>query len=230
MGDRCGPYGIVEKNVMGADYLDIEAKGVYALLCCYADIDGVCFPGVETICRELRIGERRFRRCLKQLKEYGVVTVERRKTGNLQGRNVYTVTRYGHSRPVQNDMIEGGQIGSIGDGHSRPVQNDRINNTIENITKLTIPEYNSTSVSDPTIFDLTVRVCDLLNRRKSELYEKGRLKTSCGESFIRSFLNAGITSSDILAYAEQLSREGEKGHVDWLALSDHFEHKRVKRG
>ena len=42
-------FGIVNKDVVTDPELSIQAKGVYAVICTYADKNRSCFPSINTI-------------------------------------------------------------------------------------------------------------------------------------------------------------------------------------
>lgn len=42
-------FGIVNYDVMSDPELSIQAKGLYALLCCYADKSRECYPSISTL-------------------------------------------------------------------------------------------------------------------------------------------------------------------------------------
>jgi hypothetical protein len=42
-------FGIVNYNVMTDPEVSIQAKGLYALLCCYANKSRTCYPSISTL-------------------------------------------------------------------------------------------------------------------------------------------------------------------------------------
>lgn len=98
-------YGLVFKNVLKRNDIDIEAKALYAYLSSYAGSDTKAFPGVSLICHDLNISEKRFQKYRKQLESIGVITIERKRTGNGFSKNIYTINHNsvsGHFVPVGN--------------------------------------------------------------------------------------------------------------------------------
>lgn len=98
-------YGLVFKNVLKRNDIDIEAKALYAYLSSYAGSDTKAFPGVSLICHDLNISEKRFQKYRKQLESIGVITIERKRTGNGFSKNIYTINHNsvsGRFVPVRN--------------------------------------------------------------------------------------------------------------------------------
>lgn len=111
MGDTPNSgFGRVYKAVMTRDDLSIEAKAIYALLCTYAGEDGFCFPSVSTICGNLDISIRRFEKNLRQLKNAGVVKVERKRSGNILAGNVYWVDHAPRGRILDTDDLDASNL------------------------------------------------------------------------------------------------------------------------
>ena len=54
-------YGLVFKRVMKDTNIDIEAKALYSYLSAYAGSSETAFPGVNLICHELNISDKRFK-------------------------------------------------------------------------------------------------------------------------------------------------------------------------
>lgn len=216
-------FGIVEREVMNSPSLSVEAKCIYAFLCAYSDTDGTnCYPSVSTMCKSLRITQKRYYKHFRQLLDGGFLTVERKSRGNLKSSNEYTITRYGSFRPLQNDGIGPNdprplQNDYIESGHFRPLQNDHVTNnslTNTNLPKTDIPKTNN-------IWSFCEQVCEKLNQRRAELHSKGRLKVDTGEWYITSLINQGITQSEILDCLDELIRtEKTDYNVCWYKLSE----------
>lgn len=71
--------------------LSIGAKITYAMMLKYAWSKDFCFPGQETLAKDLGAGERSVRRYIKELEDSGFITVKQRGLGKV---NVYAL----HSR------------------------------------------------------------------------------------------------------------------------------------
>ncbi|WP_436865195.1 DnaD domain protein [Mammaliicoccus sciuri] len=97
-------YGLVFKRVMKDTNIDIEAKALYSYLSAYAGSSESAFPSVELICHELDISKNRFRKYRKQLEDNGYLNIERVKSNNLYGKNLYTL--HHEPRPLQNRAVE----------------------------------------------------------------------------------------------------------------------------
>ncbi|MBC3101976.1 helix-turn-helix domain-containing protein [Staphylococcus haemolyticus] len=98
-------YGLVFKRVMKDTSIDIEAKALYSYLSAYAGSSETAFPGVNLICHELNISDKRFKKYRKQLEDNGYLSVERERTNNGFSKNIYTIEHNpvsGNFVPVQN--------------------------------------------------------------------------------------------------------------------------------
>ncbi|EPS0008308.1 helix-turn-helix domain-containing protein, partial [Escherichia coli] len=76
--DACAAYGIKGAKLM-----------IMARLADYSNDDGVCYPGVETICRQLGLGESTVRTAISELEADGWLTRQSRRKGNRNTSNLY---------------------------------------------------------------------------------------------------------------------------------------------
>tara|TARA_R110000868_G_scaffold313607_1_gene574572 strand:- start:477 stop:722 length:246 start_codon:yes stop_codon:yes gene_type:complete len=60
-------FGIVSYDVMSDPELSSKAKGLYSLLCCYADKNRICFPTKSRLADELDVSQKTIKRYLKEL-------------------------------------------------------------------------------------------------------------------------------------------------------------------
>ncbi len=60
-------FGIVSYDVMSDPELSSRAKGLYALLCCYADKNRQCYPSKSRLADELNVSYKTLKRYLKEL-------------------------------------------------------------------------------------------------------------------------------------------------------------------
>lgn len=98
-------YGYSPKKITRDASLSIEAKAIYAYLASFADEEGKAYPGIELMCHELNISEKRFHRHKKQLIDQGFITLERERTDNGWSNNIYTLVGYSvtsHFVPLRN--------------------------------------------------------------------------------------------------------------------------------
>tara|TARA_R100001082_G_scaffold95210_1_gene62337 strand:+ start:45 stop:284 length:240 start_codon:yes stop_codon:yes gene_type:complete len=66
-------FGIVNKDVVSDPELSIQAKGVYAVICTYANKNRTCFPSINTIADLCDVHPRTIHRKIKELKEKGYI-------------------------------------------------------------------------------------------------------------------------------------------------------------
>ena len=99
-------FGRVMRSVMRDCSVSCGAKALYAYLCSFAGAGGVCYPTQRLMCHELAVCENTLLRYLKELREAGIVTVERQKNGKYSN-NVYRLNdEYNGSALPQNLMPE----------------------------------------------------------------------------------------------------------------------------
>ena len=65
---RTGRFGIVSHNVMTDPELSVQAKCLYALLCCYANKERKCFPKKTTLADQLNVSMDSVKRYLRELR------------------------------------------------------------------------------------------------------------------------------------------------------------------
>ena len=98
-------YGYSPKRITRETSLSVEAKAIYSYLASFADENGKAYPGIELMCHELNISEKRFHRHKKQLIDQGFITVERERTDYGWSNNIYTLLGYSVTSrfvPLQN--------------------------------------------------------------------------------------------------------------------------------
>ena len=131
-----GGYGVVYQRVMSSDKLHRDSKVIYAYLCSYANIEGVCYPTRERIMNDLQMSKTTLYKYMKPLVDIGVVQIEKTKTDKgLLSKNVYhlchkiDVTQHG---TPQHGTPQNGTLTLI-DLNSNILNNNNINsNTINN--------------------------------------------------------------------------------------------------
>ena len=66
-------FGIVNKDVVTDPELSIQAKGVYAIICTFANKNRSCFPSINTIADLANTHPRTISRKLKELSSKGYI-------------------------------------------------------------------------------------------------------------------------------------------------------------
>ena len=143
-------YGLVFKRVMKDTNIDIEAKALYSYLSAYAGSSETAFPGVNLICHELKISDKRFKKYRKQLEDNGYLSVERERTNNGFSKNIYTIEHNpvsGNFVPVQNFTgrnVTGQNVGTT--INSSTINNNTnnsktINNSATDVTREQFEEW-----------------------------------------------------------------------------------------
>ncbi|QQP71181.1 DnaD domain protein [Carnobacterium sp. CS13] len=104
-------YGTVPKLVMQDEELAPEAKAIYAYICSFAGAGTSAFPGIDLMCKQLTMSEKRFHRYKNQLIENGYLRIERERKsdGKGWGSNIYHLVQEVPEKKTvtgQNDMIQ----------------------------------------------------------------------------------------------------------------------------
>ena len=143
-------YGLVFKRVMKDTNIDIEAKALYSYLSAYAGSSETAFPGVNLICHELNISDKRFKKYRKQLEDNGYLSVERERTNNGFSKNIYTIEHNpvsGNFVPVQNFTgrnVTGQNVGTTINSstiNNNTNNNKTINNSATDVTRERFEEW-----------------------------------------------------------------------------------------
>jgi DNA-binding IclR family transcriptional regulator len=72
-------FGIVHEDILSDMDVSLQAKGLYAILCLYADKSGMCYPSIRTLCEKASVTPRTIHRLLNELKEKKHVNREGKK-------------------------------------------------------------------------------------------------------------------------------------------------------
>lgn len=179
-------YGYSPKKVMRNASLSIEAKSIYAYLASFADEEGKAYPGIELMCHELNISEKRFHRHKKQLIDHGFIQVERERTDNGWSNNIYTLVGYSVTSRfvrVQNVPIQ-----------KVPLQNVTLQNDRTIITSLNNTSLNNTNLNKKDIVEQKPdpipykEILDYLNQKTGKDFKH----TAAGhKKFIKARWNEG---------------------------------------
>ena len=82
-------YGMVGKYVMQDRELHVIAKAIYSYVCTFGN---GAFPGRDKICYDLQINKNTYTKYMKQLVDYGYITVIQSRSGNQKFfRNTYEI-------------------------------------------------------------------------------------------------------------------------------------------
>lgn len=72
-------FGVVHTEVIRDPDLSLRAKGIYALLCTFANKERVCFPNINTLSELAGVSRRTTQRTLKELEDKKYVNRKGRK-------------------------------------------------------------------------------------------------------------------------------------------------------
>lgn len=138
-------YGIVSKLAMIDPDLSIEAKAIYAYFCSFTGKGNTAFPSISKILTDLKIGEDRYYKHLKLLKDKEYISVEKTKTNNNRFfKNVYTIN-LAVKFPIP--YIRGTENMGTNNNILNNNNTNSINNNIEEEENLLDDEYKTIPVS-----------------------------------------------------------------------------------
>lgn len=182
-----GGYGLVYQNVMRNSNLEPESKAIYAYLSSIAGSGNSCYPSVETMQKELRMGKNRLMKYMGQLIAFGVVEKVRERNGNIYGRNTYKII---HEAEVDNDLkciFEAVEIGEVETGEVENAATNNNNTNNNNINNNSIKKeginyqqivdlYNDTCISFSKLTKLSDRRKKAIRARIHQGYSVGDFK------------------------------------------------------
>lgn len=74
MYKKSSRYGIVKHKVLTDPNLSIQAKGLYSILCCYANKNRLCWPSISTLADDADSSQSSIKRWLKELKQHKYIS------------------------------------------------------------------------------------------------------------------------------------------------------------
>lgn len=162
-------YGYSPKRITRETSLSVEAKAIYSYLASFADENGKAYPGIELMCHELNISEKRFHRHKKQLIDQGFIAVERERTDNGWSNNIYTLIGYSVTSrfvPLQNVPLRNVPLQSV------TLQNDPTIITSLNNTSLTNTNLNNKELVKQKPDPIPYReIIDYLNKKTGKSFK-----------------------------------------------------------
>lgn len=208
-------FGVIyraELEAMADAEVSRNATAVYCALCTIAGADNSCFPGITTLSRLSRIGDvRTLRKAINELEGAGFIRIEQRFGDNGgQRTNLYSLLfRIDTPECIKCPPPPGAEIAppviitQRGDAFLPP-PSPETKCTPGGCTDCppTISEYNdqNTKISEKYVYDLAVRIREILNQSCTAKRSKGRVKRV--DSFsVGELLEAGATEQDIVQVA-----------------------------
>ena len=68
MYKKSSRFGIVKHEVCTDPNLSVQAKGLYSILCCYANKDRLCWPSLSTLADDAGSSQTSIKRWIRELK------------------------------------------------------------------------------------------------------------------------------------------------------------------
>ncbi|NLD32275.1 MAG: hypothetical protein GX662_08465 [Trichococcus flocculiformis] len=197
-------YGYSPKKITRDASLSIEAKAIYAYLASFADEEGKAYPGIELMCHELNISEKRFHRHKKQLIDQGFITLERERTDNGWSNNIYTLVGYSvtsHFVPLRNVPLRNVPLQIV------TLQNDPTIITSLNNTSLINTKLNKKELVEQKPDPIPYReIIDYLNQKAGKSFKHS---AAGNKKVIKARWNEGYK-------LDQFKRVVDNKCQDWL--------------
>lgn len=182
-----GAYGVVYQDVTRNSNLSASAKGLYAYLSSFCGVSDECYPSVDTIIREMRMGKDTYYRHINALVAAGVV--EKCQTAGEGGKFGRTIYRLTHEVVISDFPVPQNEDTVYPTTVVRETNNNNnTNSNNKNINKENVKEkidyqqiadmYNDTCVSFP-------RLTKLSDARKKAI--RARMKQYSVDDFKRLF-------------------------------------------
>lgn len=141
-------FGLIHRNIMRDKNLSIEAKAIYSYISSFAGVGMVAYPGIELMCSELNISEKRFHKYKNELINIGYLTIERERQEKGFSKNIYTL----HVQPVTGQIVPLQNVTL----QNVTLQNDRTNNNSINNNSLNNNNNNkNTTTGNPKLIELS---------------------------------------------------------------------------
>nr|DAM00103.1 MAG TPA: hypothetical protein [Caudoviricetes sp.] len=205
-------FGLIPKLIARDKDLSIEAKAIYAYLAAFAGNNSEAFPGIELICEELNISDRRFFKHRKILLEKGYIRVRRERLESGFSKNYYEIVQ---QIPQETDPSVHRQFVSrqIVSGRIVCVRNDGTNNNSLNINSLNNNSINNNKMpGKPADASLPYQaIVQHLNKMAGTNYRHTTKKT---QQLIKARFKEGFTAEDFKTVIDKKTNE-------WLS-SPHF--------
>lgn len=176
-------YGFSPKKVMRDQRLSIEGKGLYAYFASFVGAGESAFPSVSTICKDLKISEKRFRKHRKDLEkcEYINVSQIRGKTGFSH--NIYTIKHFVSGQNVPTQNVSSQNVSGQNDtSNSNSFKSNSSNNNKENKDSV---ELENSQIP-------FAKIIDYLNQETN----KGFRNVETNKKLIRARWNEGYRLTD----------------------------------
>lgn len=234
-------YGIIPKLVMQDNRLTIESKAIYAYLSSYCG-GGLnqAYPSIKAITSHLGISEKRFQGHIKSLKEFGYITVDKKRDNKgVFIHNIYTINQYikadypsGQNLPVDNLRVDNPpvdylSVDNVGTNNNSTNKNNNNNNIYnknihtyretekEKITTMTKLYENNLGVVNKFTKNWIIEVSKDID---VELFKKAIdicvSKNNCTLGYltgiIRNWINQNIRDIDGLKCNENMSKNNSK--------------------
>ena len=226
-GGSSPAWGRVYQQIVRDPALSLEAKGLYAYLASFADEKGQCYPPVDTIRQEIPLSNSTYYKYVGELRDAGILSVEKVRTGNRYESNIYhlLIPQQSNYCTVQN--LDGEPQKNELHVHSK-------NCTIQHSKKCTAKQIKSTDhkkqtinrerknqkESDPDRAAAVETICTILNSRrwKHSLKPQGGMRSlHKPDSF--SWADMIEAAEDCVAQYPHPTEKGQNELIGWDALN-----------
>lgn len=194
-------------DACAASGMKLSSVAIMARLADFSNDEGVCWPSIETIARQLGAGESTVRTAIGKLEQEGWLTRQQRRKGNRNASNVYQLnvvklqaaafSQLSESDPSKSDASKSDASKSSNTGSFHPSESGgdpSVNSKHDPSDKK--PSCQVAAQPDPAVLitDQAKRVLTHLNQKTGSRYQVG--KTSM--EHIRARLGEGFSTDDLI--------------------------------
>lgn len=212
-------------DACAASGMKLSSVAIMARLADFSNDEGVCWPSIETIARQLGAGESTVRTAIGKLEQEGWLTRQQRRKGNRNASNVYQLnvtklqaaafSQLSESDPSKSDASK--SDGSNSDASKSDASKSSNTGSFHPSESGGDPSVNSkhdpsdkksscqvAAQPDDSDLDPAVRVLEHFNRVTGSNYGKGgRTKTTLG--YIRGRLSEDYSAEDLILVVDYLT-------------------------
>lgn len=213
-----------------ASGMKLSSVAIMARLADFSSDEGVCWPSIETIARQLGAGPSTIRTAIAKLEKDGWLTRTQRRNGNRNASNVYRLNvaklqaaAFSHlsdSDPSKSDASKSGKKGGFHPSESGgdPSVKSKPDPQVKSKPSCQVAGQPDENVNDPAM-----TVLEHFNRVTGSNYGKGgRNKTTLG--YIRGRLTEDYSADDLILVVDYLTAKwaGDPKMDDYLRPSTLF--------
>jgi len=203
MNKKNSGFGKVSRDIMKRNDISIQAKCLYALLCCYRDDNGEAYPSIMTLSRKLNKTYPMMFRYLYELESKKIIKISKQKKENGNNKNYFKIldnlsNKQENKNKINNDFFPIKSIDNINDNN--------VMDFIKKKLKKNIKLWESG--------DFLELFSYLFYKKFKRIYKKSIPKIECKniQNLIREYENKRIQNLILYVFSEWDSLDFGKGN------------------